>query len=90
VTRLRHTIEHLQRNGDQVLIVAPDGGISDYKGARVYGVSGFPCRCIRVETHCPEAIGQALEEFQPDIIHVVNPAVLGLAGLFYNKVLNIP
>jgi len=39
---LRHTIEHLQRNGDQVLIVAPDGGISDYKGARVYGVSGFP------------------------------------------------
>jgi len=36
VTRLRHTIEHLQRNGDQVLIVAPDGGISDYKGARVW------------------------------------------------------
>jgi len=44
---LRHTIEHLQRNGDQVLIVAPDGGISDYKGARVYGVSGFPCRLYR-------------------------------------------
>jgi glycosyltransferase involved in cell wall biosynthesis len=35
-------------------------------------------------------IGQALEEFRPDIIHVVNPAVLGLAGLFYGKVMQIP
>jgi len=39
-----------------------------------------------VETALPRpAIGQALEEFQPDIIHVVNPAVLGLAGLFIQK-----
>ncbi|MEY2858504.1 MAG: hypothetical protein RLZZ74_2817, partial [Cyanobacteriota bacterium] len=26
VTRLRHTIEHLERNGDRVLVVAPEGG----------------------------------------------------------------
>jgi len=84
VTRL-HTIEHLQRNGDQVLIVA-DGGISDYKGARVYGVSGFPLPHPELKLALPRpAIGQALEEFQPDIIHVVNPAVLGLAGLFIAK-----
>ncbi len=92
VTRLRHTIEHLQRNGDQVLIVAPDGGITDYKGARVYGVSGFPLPLYpELKLALPRpAIGHALEEFQPDIIHVVNPAVLGLAGLFYSKVLKIP
>jgi glycosyltransferase involved in cell wall biosynthesis len=36
------------------------------------------------------AIGKALEEFQPDIIHVVNPAVLGLGGIFYGKTLKIP
>jgi len=92
VTRLRHTVEHLQRNGDQVLVVAPEGGITEYKGARVYGVSGFPLPLYpELKLALPRpAIGQVLEEFQPDIIHVVNPAVLGLAGLFYGKVLKIP
>jgi glycosyltransferase involved in cell wall biosynthesis len=36
------------------------------------------------------AIGDRLESFHPDIIHVVNPAVLGLAGIFYSKLLKIP
>ena len=42
VTRLRHTIEHLERNGDRVLVVAPEGGLTEYKGAKVYGVPGMP------------------------------------------------
>jgi len=92
VTRLRHTIEHLQRTGDQVLIFAPDGGITEYKGAEVYGVFGFPLPLYpELKLALPRpAIGHALEEFQPDLIHVVNPAVLGLAGIFYSKVLQIP
>lgn len=92
VTRLRHTVEHLQRGGNQVLVVAPDGGITEYKGAQVYGVSGFPLPLYpELKMALPRpAIGDALEKFQPDIIHVVNPAVLGLAGLFYGKVLKIP
>jgi hypothetical protein len=36
------------------------------------------------------SIGEALEQFQPDLIHVVNPAVLGLAGVFYAKSMDIP
>ena len=92
VTRLRHTVEHLQRNGNQVLVVAPDGGMTEYKGAKIYGISGFPLPLYpELKLALPRpAIGHALEEFQPDIIHVVNPAVLGLAGLFYGKVLKIP
>jgi len=92
VTRLRHTVEHLQRAGDKVLIFAPDGGITEYKGAEVYGVSGFPLPLYpELKLALPRpAIGQALEKFQPDLIHVVNPAVLGLAGLFYGKVMQIP
>ena len=42
VTRLRHTIDHLERNGDHVLVVAPEGGLTEYKGAEVYGVPGVP------------------------------------------------
>jgi len=70
-------------------LLPPDGGISDKRSQslRRLWLSLPPSG---VETALPRpAIGQALEEFQPDIIHVVNPAVLGLAGLFYSKVLNI-
>jgi glycosyltransferase involved in cell wall biosynthesis len=92
VTRLSHTVDHLQRNGDSVLVFAPEGGITEYKGAKVYGVSGFPLPLYpELKMALPRpAIGHMLETFQPDIIHVVNPAVLGLAGLFYGKVLKIP
>ena len=92
VTRLRHTIDHLQRNNHQVLVITPDGGITEYKGAKVYGVSGFPLPLYpELKMALPRpAIGDTLEEFKPDIIHVVNPAVLGIAGIFYSKILNIP
>lgn len=92
VTRLRHTIDHLQRSGEQVLIIAPDGGLSEYKGARIFGIAGFPLPLYpELKLALPRpAIGPVLEEFQPDIIHVVNPAVLGLAGLYYAKMLRVP
>jgi glycosyltransferase involved in cell wall biosynthesis len=92
VTRLRHTVEHLQRNGDQVLVVSPDGGLTEYKGAKIYGVSGFPLPLYpELKLALPRpSIGVALEQFQPDLIHVVNPAVLGLGGLYYAKVMQLP
>jgi glycosyltransferase involved in cell wall biosynthesis len=92
VTRLRHTVEHLQRNHNQVLVICPEGGITEHKGAKIYGVTGFPLPLYpELQLALPRpAIGEALEDFKPDIIHVVNPAVLGLAGIFYSKNLNIP
>ncbi len=92
VTRLCHTVEQLQRNGDQVLVVSPDGGLTEYKGAKIYGVSGFPLPLYpELKLALPRpSIGVALEKFQPDLIHVVNPAVLGLGGLYYAKVMQLP
>lgn len=88
----RHTVDHLQRDGNQVLVFAPEGGITEHKGAKVYGVSGFPLPLYpELKMSLPRpSIGYELERFQPDIIHVVNPAVLGLSGIFYSKVLKIP
>jgi glycosyltransferase involved in cell wall biosynthesis len=92
VTRLSHTVDHLQRIGNQVLVVCPDGGMTEYKGARIYGVSGFPLPLYpELKMSLPRpAIGETLDEFKPDLIHVVNPAVLGLAGIFHSKIHNIP
>jgi glycosyltransferase involved in cell wall biosynthesis len=92
VTRLSHTVDHLQRLGNQVLVVSPEGGLSEYKGAKILGVPGFPLPLYpELKLAIPRpSIGQALEEFQPDVIHIVNPAVLGVGGLYYAKSLDIP
>ncbi|WP_353120859.1 glycosyltransferase family 4 protein [Planktothrix agardhii] len=92
VTRLCHTVEQLQRLGDQVLVISPAGGLTEYKGARIYGVEGFPLPLYpELKLGIPHpGIGVELEKFRPDLIHVANPAILGLGGLYYAKKLNIP
>ncbi|MBD1852013.1 glycosyltransferase family 1 protein [Leptolyngbya sp. FACHB-711] len=92
VTRLSHTVDHLQRMGDRVLVFSPEGGLSEYRGARICGVPGFPLPLYpELKLALPRpSIRQALEDFQPDLIHIVNPAVLGLGGLYYAKSLEVP
>lgn len=92
VTRLCQTIDHLLSCGDRVLIISPDYGIQDYKGAKVYGVTGFPLPMYPELKLAPPnpSIRPVLEQFRPDLIHVVNPAILGLGGLYYAKSLKIP
>ncbi len=92
VTRLRHTVEHLQRGGDEVLVVAPDGGLTEYMGAKIYGVPGMPLPLYPELKLAVPPLGtkNAIETFEPDLIHVVNPAVLGLGGIYYAKTMDIP
>lgn len=92
VTRLSHSVDHLQRMGDQVLVFSPDGGLTEYKGAKIHGVPGFPLPLYpELKLALPRpSMRQALEKFQPELIHLVNPAVLGLGGLYYAKSLNVP
>ncbi|WP_448603088.1 glycosyltransferase [Thermoleptolyngbya sp.] len=92
VTRLSHTVDHLQRMGDQVLVFSPEGGLSEYKGARINGIPGFPLPLYpELKLALPRpSIRRELELFKPDLIHIVNPAVLGVGGLYYAKSLGIP
>jgi glycosyltransferase involved in cell wall biosynthesis len=92
VTRLKHTVEHLQKSGNQVLVFSPDGGLREYKGAKIHGVSGMPLPLYpELKLAFPRpSLGRAITKFKPDLIHVVNPAVLGLGGIYYAKTLNIP
>ena len=92
VTRLCHTVTHLQRQGDQVLVFSPQGGLTEYEGAKIFGVDGFPLPLYpELKLAIPNmAVGDAIEKFQPDLIHVANPAVLGLGGIFYAKKFKIP
>jgi glycosyltransferase involved in cell wall biosynthesis len=92
VTRLSHTVDHLQRMGDQVMVFSPDGGLREYRGAKICGIPGFPLPLYpELKLALPRpSIRQTLEDFRPDLIHIVNPAVLGLGGLYYAKSLDVP
>ncbi|MEL7351469.1 MAG: glycosyltransferase [Cyanobacteria bacterium P01_A01_bin.116] len=92
VTRLKHTVEYLQSFGNEVCVFCPEGGLTEYKGAQVKGISAFPLPLypeLKMAVPRP-SMRAAIEDFKPDLIHVVNPAVLGLGGIYYSKALNVP
>ncbi len=92
VTRLKYTVDHLQRQGNQVMVFCPEGGLREHCGAQVYGVKGSPLPWYpELQMAFPRpSVGRAIELFKPDLIHVVNPAILGLGGIYYAKKLDIP
>lgn len=92
VTRLTASIKWLKKQGHDVCIIAPDLGIHEFEGARV---AGIPARSFFLykdkKLAFPSRLtGKILEDFQPDLVHVVNPAVLGVAGIYYSRKLHLP
>ena len=92
VTRLTKTVQHLVADGDEVLIFCPEGAPETYMGARVVGVPAMPLPLYpELKLALPRpAVAEALERFQPDLVHVVNPAVLGLGGIWLAKTKGYP
>jgi glycosyltransferase involved in cell wall biosynthesis len=95
VTRLRYTMQELARAGDEMLVVAPrypDGGPDSYAGAPIYRVPGVPFPPyprIKLSFAHP-GVGRAVRRFGPDLVHAVNPFILGPGGIFYAKRLGVP
>jgi len=92
VTRLTKTIDNLVQNGDEIVVFCPEGCPTEYKGAKIIGVAAMPLPLYpELKLGLPgPAVSDALENFKPDLIHVVNPAVLGLGGIWLAKSNNIP
>jgi len=92
VTRLTKTIDNLVQKGDEVVVFCPEGCPTEYKGAKIIGVAAMPLPLYpELKLGLPgPAVSDALENFKPDLIHVVNPAVLGLGGIWLAKSNNIP
>jgi len=92
VTRLTKTVQHLVAAGDEVLIFCPEGAPDHYMGARVIGVPAMPLPLYpELKLALPRpAVSEALEHFAPDLVHVVNPAVLGLGGIWLARTRGVP
>lgn len=94
VTRLRYTIKELRRIGDELLIIAPKygEGPGTYEGAPIYRVSSVPFPPYPQIKLAPinPGVGRALKEFGPDVIHAVNPFILGWGSPYYSRRLKVP
>ena len=92
VTRLCQTVRHLQSFGHTVLVVAPDGKIEEYEGARIHGVPGppFPLYPDLKMAFPRPSIGKALAEFRPDLIHTAQPMLLGSSAFYYSSQYRLP
>jgi glycosyltransferase involved in cell wall biosynthesis len=92
VTRLCATLRHLQEQGHEVLLFAPEGAPQQYASARVVGIPAFTFFLYPEKKFAfpRRRILRELKAFDPDLVHVVNPAFLGLGGIYYAKRLRIP
>lgn len=92
MTRLTKTVQHLVAAGDEVMIFCPEGAPESYMGAQVVGVPAMPLPLYpELKLALPRpSVSDALEAFAPDLVHVVNPAVLGLGGIWLAKTKGYP
>ncbi|MDQ2713893.1 MAG: glycosyltransferase family 1 protein [Chloroflexota bacterium] len=93
VTRtLARLLEHLHMQGHQAILLGPENGMDYYAGAQIVGTSGVPLPFypeLKFHFFRPLFI-RRLNEFQPDIVHLADPVVLGAAGLAAARFLNKP
>ena len=91
-------IEHLRRSGHEVLVIAPDTPNGEppadkvYDGIRVHRV---PSRMFPKVTSLPLGVPRprmvgVLRGFDPDVVHLASPALLGYGGLHAARFLGIP
>jgi glycosyltransferase involved in cell wall biosynthesis len=97
VTRLIYTLDQLRKLGHEALVFAPatpgESPPKTYLGHTVVPVPGVPFRPWYPEQilGLPRPrIGRELDRFGADIVHVVNPVVLGLWGTAIAKQRNLP
>ncbi|MDT5170562.1 MAG: phosphatidylinositol alpha 1,6-mannosyltransferase [Mycobacterium sp.] len=91
-------LEHLRRSGHEALVIAPDTPRGQppadrlYDGIRVHRVPSwmFP-RVTTLPLGLPlPRILRVLRGFEPDVVHLASPALLGYGGLRAAKRLGVP
>ena len=74
------------------LVIAPDGKIAEFEGAQIHSVPGlsFPLYPDMKLAIPRPSIGKALAAFEPDLIHVAQPILLGGSALYYSRARRVP
>ncbi|MEN9933566.1 MAG: hypothetical protein RLZZ387_145 [Chloroflexota bacterium] len=92
VTILCQALERLREKGHEVLLFGPPNMPDSYAGVRLFHTRGprFPLYPEIFMALPHPRIGWALRHFQPDVVHVANPAFLGPTGITLARRMNLP
>ena len=91
-------LEHLSRTGHDAIVIAPDSprreerAATEHDGVPVYRM---PSRMFPKITSLPLGVPRPrmvriLREFDPDVVHLASPALLGYGGLQAARFLGVP
>lgn len=91
-------LEHLRSNGHQVLVIAPDNPRGERPAARVHDgvrVHRLPSRMFPGVNSLPLGVPRprllrVLRGFDPHVVHLASPALLGYGGLLAARRLGVP
>ncbi|MFA6108616.1 MAG: glycosyltransferase family 1 protein [Candidatus Latescibacterota bacterium] len=92
VRTLCHLLEHLARKGHESLLLAPAPAPDRYADTRVEAVRAYPFPLYRELRLAPPwtRIAGLVEGFEPDLVHLLNPISLGVAGLRWTRRRGLP
>ncbi|MGB8407399.1 MAG: glycosyltransferase family 1 protein [Mycobacterium sp.] len=91
-------LEHLDRTGHEALVIAPDTPRGEAPADRLHGgvrVHRVPSRMFPKITSLPLGVPRprmvrVLRGFDPDVVHLASPALLGYGGLHAARFLGVP
>lgn len=92
VNTLTYLLSHLERQGHECRVFAPDGGPTHVGRAQVIGLPAYPFPLypeLRIVPPTLDVLDQ-LKGFQPDLVHVLGPLSLGLIGMRDARQLGVP
>jgi phosphatidylinositol alpha 1,6-mannosyltransferase len=91
-------LEHLRRTGHEALVIAPDTPRGQPPAERIHDgvrVHRVPSRMFPKVTSLPLGVPRprmvgVLRGFDPDVVHLASPALLGYGGLHAARFLDVP
>ena len=91
-------LEHLRRTGHEVIVIAPDTPRGQPPAERIHDgvrVHRVPSRMFPKVTSLPLGVPRprmvgVLRGFDPDVVHLASPALLGYGGLHAARFLGVP
>jgi phosphatidylinositol alpha 1,6-mannosyltransferase len=92
VTTLCRLLEHLQRDGHEAVLFAPNGAPESYAGSQIIPLAGQPLPFYpELQLTLPQpGFTEQIRRFNPDLLHLAGPAMLGTTGRFLGERLRLP
>jgi glycosyltransferase involved in cell wall biosynthesis len=91
-TTLCHLLDHLAARGHASLMFAPRGAPARYANTPIVGLASFSLPLYPDLKLVPPIINvtRELAAFHPDLVLLIDPVVLGVAGLRHARALDVP